>query len=135
MKYSNTKNTTTFNHRTCTNCGGYGHSFRQCIAPVTSHGVIVFRVTESWNPARVIAENESAITGFENAGQIQFLLIQRRDSLGFVELMRGKYQLDDYDYITTQLKGMTKIERERFSTLTFTELWNVQPPIRHSKAR
>ena len=132
MKYSNTKNTTTFNHRTCTNCGGYGHSFRQCIAPVTSHGVIVFRVTESWNPARVIAENESAITGFENAGQIQFLLIQRRDSLGFVELMRGKYQLDDYDYITTQLKGMTKVERERFLTFTFTDLWNALWGVDHS---
>lgn len=121
-----------FQNKTCTNCGGYNHSFRQCLAPVTSHGVIVFRVCDNWNPARVLAENESAITGLESSGPIQFLLIQRRDSLGFVELMRGKYQLDDYEYITTQLKGMTNKERERFLTLTFTELWNTLWGVDHS---
>ena len=110
--------------RTCTNCGQYGHSFRNCIAPVTSHGVIVFKVDSVWNPAKVLSEQESAITGFEGAGQIKYLMIQRRDSLGFVELMRGKYQLDDYRYITTQMKGMTKRERVRFLTLSFQELWS-----------
>jgi 8-oxo-dGTP pyrophosphatase MutT (NUDIX family) len=110
--------------KTCTNCGGYGHSFRQCIAPVTSHGAILFRVIGKWNPAKVLAEQESAITGLEGAGELQFLLIQRRDSLGFVELMRGKYNLSDYVYITTQMRGMTKLERERFLTLPFVELWS-----------
>jgi 8-oxo-dGTP pyrophosphatase MutT (NUDIX family) len=122
----------TLQNRTCSNCGGYGHSFRQCIAPVTSHGVILFRVLGNWNPAKILAENESAINGLEGAGSIQFLLIQRRDSLGFVELMRGKYNLSDYSYITTQMKGMTKRERERFLTLSFTELWNNLWGVDHS---
>lgn len=116
-------NRNTFQNKTCTNCNGYGHTFRQCIAPVTSHGVIAFRVKGGWTPSRTLAENESAITGLEQSGPIQFLLIQRRDSLGFVELMRGKYNLNDYIYITTQMKGMTKAERERFCTMPFTELW------------
>lgn len=124
-----------FQNKTCTNCGGYNHSFRQCLAPVTSHGVIVFRVCENWNPARILAENESAITGLESAGAIQFLMIQRRDSLGFVELMRGKYQLEDYEYITTQLKGMTNKERERIMNLTFTELWNTLWGVDHSNTQ
>ena len=110
--------------KTCSNCGQYGHSFRHCIAPVTSHGVIVFKVEGLWNPAKILSEQESAITGFENSGQVKYLMIQRRDSLGFVELMRGKYQLDDFRYITTQIKGMTKKERERFLTLSFQELWS-----------
>lgn len=118
---SNTKQN--FHHRTCTNCGGYGHSFRQCVAPVTSHGVIAFRVLGGWNPAKTLAENESSITGLEAVGPIQFLLIQRRDSLGFVELMRGKYSLSDSTYILTQLKGMTKQEREKFLNWSFTDLW------------
>jgi 8-oxo-dGTP pyrophosphatase MutT (NUDIX family) len=110
--------------KTCTNCGQYGHSFRHCIAPVTSHGVIVFKVDGTWNPAKILSEQESAITGLEGVGHVKYLMIQRRDSLGFVELMRGKYQIDDFRYITTQLKGMTKKERNRFLTLSFNELWS-----------
>jgi len=124
-----------FQNKTCSNCGGYNHSFRQCLAPVTSHGVIVFRISNNWNPARVLAENESAITGLEGAGTLQFLLIQRKDSLGFVELMRGKYQLDDYDYIYTQLKGMTTYERTRFLTVPFPELWNTLWGVDHSNVQ
>ena len=120
MKPSHKSN---FQNKTCTNCGTYGHSFRQCIAPVTSHGAILFRMPGDWNPNKVLAENESAIHGFEGTGSIQFLLIQRRDSLGFVELMRGKYSVTDYTYITTQMKGMTKLERERILNVPFLELW------------
>lgn len=110
--------------KTCSNCGLYGHSFRHCIAPVTSHGVIVFKMEEDWNPVKVLAEQESAITGFEGAAKVKYLLIQRKDSLGFVELMRGKYQVEDYTYIRTQMKGMTQKERERFLTFSFQELWS-----------
>ena len=107
----------------CSNCGG-GHGFRQCMAPITSHGVIAIRVRGGWNPSKVLAEQDSAITGFEGAGPIEYLLIQRRDSLGFVEMMRGKYSLTDYIYIIRQLKGMTMRERERFVKLPFQQLWN-----------
>ena len=92
------------------------------MAPITSHGVIAIRVRGGWNPSKVLAEQESAITGFEGAGPIEYLLIQRRDSLGFVEMMRGKYILTDYIYIIRQLKGMTVRERERFVKLPFQQL-------------
>jgi 8-oxo-dGTP pyrophosphatase MutT (NUDIX family) len=111
-------------NRGCTNCGELNHSFKQCLAPITSHGIIAFRIVNGWNPSKVLAENESAITGLEQSGPIQFLMIQRRDSLGFVELMRGKYGLNDFTYITTQLKGMTVNERGRFLTLGFQQLWD-----------
>ena len=111
-------------NRGCTNCGELNHSFKQCLAPITSHGIIAFRIMSGWNPAKVLAENESAITGLEQSAPTQFLMIQRRDSLGFVELMRGKYALNDFTYITTQMKGMTVHERERFLTLSFQQLWD-----------
>jgi 8-oxo-dGTP pyrophosphatase MutT (NUDIX family) len=118
----------------CSNCNG-PHSFRQCLAPITSHGVIAFRVKNGWNPSRTLAENESAITGLEQSGPIEFLLIQRRDSLGFVEMMRGKYSVTDYNYILTQLKGMTVVERERVLTLPFTQLWNELWGVDHSHSQ
>jgi 8-oxo-dGTP pyrophosphatase MutT (NUDIX family) len=110
--------------RGCSNCGDLAHSFRQCLAPITSHGIIAIRVLGNWKPAEILAEHESSITGLELSGNIQFLLIQRRDSLGFVELMRGKYTTIDFIYITTQMKGMTVRERERFLTLSFQQLWD-----------
>jgi hypothetical protein len=64
---------------------------------LTSHGVIVFRVDGDWKPPRILSDNESAITDLEGSGQVK-PLIERKDGLGFVELMRGKYQLDDYRY-------------------------------------
>jgi 8-oxo-dGTP pyrophosphatase MutT (NUDIX family) len=38
--------------------------------------------------------------------------------------MRGKYNTNDYMYITTQMKGMTIKERDRFLTLSFQQLWD-----------
>lgn len=115
MRYSQTK--------TCSNCGLPGHSFRQCLSPVTSHGVIAVRVCNGWNPSKILAEQETSFTGLETASPLQFLLIQRKDSLGFVELMRGKYEINDYNYIKIQMKGMTNLERERLLTKSFLELW------------
>jgi 8-oxo-dGTP pyrophosphatase MutT (NUDIX family) len=120
----------------CTNCGFVGHIYKQCVAPVTSHGVIVFRVKPnekgSWNSSRVLTESETAITGLENSGPVEFLLIQRRDSLGFVEVMRGKYKLNEYEYIVRQLSGLTKRERERILSLPFQQLWDELWGLDHS---
>jgi 8-oxo-dGTP pyrophosphatase MutT (NUDIX family) len=110
---------------TCSNCGTYGHSFRQCIAPVTSFGIIIFRMKagSSWNQSRQLLTNSSVINGL-NPADIEYLLIQRRDSLGFVEIMRGKYRLQEIDYIRQQIRGMTAVEREKILHKGFDELWN-----------
>jgi len=52
-----------------------------------------------------------------------YLLIQRRDSLGYVEFLRGKYKLDNPDYIALLLNGMTADERQRLITNGFDKLW------------
>ena len=43
--------------------------------------------------------------------EIKYLMIQRKDTLGFVEFMRGKYNLENIDYIYKIFKIMTKEER------------------------
>ena len=52
-----------------------------------------------------------------------FLLVRRRDSISYVEFLRGKYKLENPDYITLLINGMTRDERHRLLTGTFDALW------------
>ena len=106
----------------CTNCSAHGHQSKQCPQPITSYGVIVFRVNTSWNQTEALLQG--ATTGLEAVkSNIEYLMIQRRDSIGFVEIMRGKYRILEKDYIKQHLAGMTGEEREKLLTKPFDELW------------
>lgn len=110
--------------QSCTNCGDYGHSFRQCLSPITSYGMILFRVRDGWNQAQALLQNTTSINGLDTIqSNIEYLLIQRRDSLGFVEIMRGKYKLQDVEYIKRQLLGTIQAEREKLLSMSFEDLW------------
>jgi 8-oxo-dGTP pyrophosphatase MutT (NUDIX family) len=54
----------------------------------------------------------------------QILMIQRKDSLGFMDIMRGKYKVNDPDYIRKQLRGMTQDERKKLETMEFEDIWH-----------
>lgn len=86
----------------CVNCGKLGHSFRDCKEPVLSYGIIAVK----------FIDNEP-----------HYLLICRRDSLSYVEFLRGKYKLDNRDYIQSLLNGMTVEERSRLVGQSFDSLW------------
>ena len=87
----------------CNNCGKQGHIYNQCKMPITSVGVISFRVIQK---------------------KIEFLMIRRKDTLGFIDFMRGKYFVNNKFYILNMLKQMTQEEKERLRTLEFDEIWN-----------
>lgn len=108
----------------CRNCDQYGHSFHQCIAPVTSFGMIIFRIKpgSTWNQPKQLLASSTIINGL-NPADIEYLLIQRRDSIGFVEIMRGKYRFQEIEYIRQQIRGMTQYEREKILSRPFDELW------------
>ena len=86
----------------CNNCGKSGHVYHLCKMPITSIGIIAFRII-----------NE----------EIQYLTIRRKDTFGFIDFMRGKYSVYNKDYIMNMLKQMTNIEKEYLLTMTFTDLW------------
>ena len=113
------------NIKHCTNCGIPGHSYRDCQSPITSFGVLLFRVNNSsWSQDTVLTKTPHSITGFEGFTEnLQVLLIQRRDSLGYVDLLRGKYSIHDVEYIKKQIAGMTDEEREKILNRDFDELW------------
>ena len=58
--------------QTCRNCGINGHLYKDCVHPIMSFGIICYKVDDMKN--------------------IKFLMIQRKDSLSFMEFIRGKYE-------------------------------------------
>ena len=109
----------------CSNCGETGHYLKNCLSPVTSYGVILIKLPDGFSQAEDLLNNENSISGYERAlKDIKFLMIQRRDSLGFIELMRGKYKLTDIEYIKYHIATMTQNEHNKLLTKEFDLLWN-----------
>jgi 8-oxo-dGTP pyrophosphatase MutT (NUDIX family) len=108
----------------CTNCGNLGHIARTCLEPVTSYGVIAVRYSnpDLTNNQRLCSQ-KILMTGMEYSSDYEFLLIQRRDSLSFIEFIRGKYSTTDTAYLQKLFRAMTKDEQNRLMTKSFDELW------------
>lgn len=54
---------------------------------------------------------------------IDYLLIQRRNSIGFIEMIRCKFKPGDIAYMKEQLEGTTMKERTMLQTFSFYDLW------------
>jgi len=102
LSYSKLKQGTRPIETYCNNCGKFGHIFYQCKIPITSIGIIAFCI-----------ENE----------EIRYLMIRRKDTLGFMDFMRGKYSIYNREYIVNLLKEMTMNEKEKLMTTDFASLW------------
>ena len=87
----------------CNNCGKMGHSYNQCCKPITSLGMVAFNKISK--------------------DCLKYLFICRKDSLGYVEFMRGKYPLYNQDYIQNIINEMTIQEKANLLTKNFSVLW------------
>ena len=90
------------NSSTCNNCGKQGHMFHQCKLPIISYGIILFR---------------SSTEG------IQFLMIRRKDSFGYIDFIRGKYSPYNVHQLQTMINEMSISEKNRILTNSFEQLW------------
>ena len=86
----------------CNNCGKQGHIFNNCKIPITSIGIVCFRK---------INEN------------IEYLMIRRKDTLGYIDFLRGKYSIYNKIYILNMLKQMTVSEKALLKIGDFNKLW------------
>jgi len=87
----------------CTNCGRQGHSIKRCQDPVLSLGIVAFK----------FVNNEPHL-----------IMIQRRNSLCYVEFLRGKYNTNNKDYILNLFDNMANKEIQDLKTKNFETLWN-----------
>ena len=87
----------------CNNCGLKGHIQRDCRNPVLSCGNLIFR---------------------KDTEEPQVLMIQRKDSLCFIEFIRGKYDVYNIDYIQILIDKFTIDEKTEIINKSFDELWS-----------
>lgn len=88
----------------CNNCGKSGHLYHQCKMPITSIGAIVFKKMKN--------------------KPIEFLMIRRKHSLGFMDFIRGKYSIYNKDYIMNLIHEMTNDEKTKILENDFSTLWS-----------
>jgi 8-oxo-dGTP pyrophosphatase MutT (NUDIX family) len=86
----------------CNNCGKQGHLFHQCKLPITSYGIILFRTNDKG---------------------IQYLMIRRKDSFGYIDFLRGKYIQHNVEHLRIIFNEMSVPEKEMIKTNHFGTLW------------
>jgi len=87
----------------CNNCGNSGHLYRECKLPVLSYGVLLFNI---------------------NKELPRLLMIQRKDSISYIEFIRGKYELINPDYIIQLFNHCSAKEKDYLQNHTFDEIWD-----------
>lgn len=88
----------------CNNCGRFGHYYHQCKKPIISIGIILFR--------------------YNKMGEREYLIIRRKNTLGYVDFIRGKYPICQEFYLKNIISEMTSYEKTKLKSWSFDKLWN-----------
>lgn len=87
----------------CNNCGNYGHQYKNCKYPILSYGIILFNCKDKNN--------------------IKIVLIEKKNSLSYIEFLRGKYNTNDFNYIQLLFDRMNINEKNIIMKNNFDYLW------------
>lgn len=87
----------------CNNCGKQGHQFYQCKIPIISYGIILFK------------------TSAEHG--IQYLMIRRKNSFGYIDFIRGKYIQNNLEHLQLMFNEMSSNEKNQIIQNDFETLW------------
>ena len=114
----------------CCNCGKQGHIYKKCKEPITSYGVIAFKFDEGFEQILINLWKQNKNKDYENKvvldaieKNIKFLMIRRKDTLGYVEFVRGRYNLNRIDMLMRIFNIMTLNELEKIRNNDFDYLW------------
>lgn len=75
----------------CKNCNKPFHTLKQCKYPITSYGIILFRIF-----------NE----------ELQYLMIRRKNSFGYIDFIKGQYSENNLEYLQKLFDEMSVEEKE-----------------------
>jgi len=92
-----------FRPQTCRNCGLNGHLYKDCLHPIMSFGIICYKIVNN---------------------NVKYIMIQRKDSLSFMEFVRGKYNIEDHEYLKQLFEYMTDNEKLMILNNSFDNIWN-----------
>ena len=128
------------------NCGKRGHITKKCNYPIISIGIILLYIDHCEIDINMILSFSKKIQNkylFENDEikemkevyqkiknlnektldeNIQYLMIRRKNSLSYVDFIRGKYDLNDYEYLHNTISMMTNDEKKNLVEKSFDEL-------------
>ncbi len=88
----------------CNNCGNYGHTYKLCRHPVLSYGIILFNKDED--------------------GLYRIVMVERKDSISFIEFIRGKYKINNIEYLNLLFSRLSTNETLKLRDNNFETLWN-----------
>jgi 8-oxo-dGTP pyrophosphatase MutT (NUDIX family) len=131
---------TIINKQYCNNCGKFGHTNKICKEPITSIGIVCIKL-EDLNqknsiidklenldkPFNILKHNNhtnkfiTLLNKFDE--KIKFLMIKRKHSLGFLEFVRGRYAIEDYQGIIKLFELMTEEEINLIKEKEFNDIW------------
>ena len=128
-----------FHNVFCSNCGNRGHIIRSCTQPITSFGIIAFKEIENADEEKY-DKNEKILQILDSIDTshklyslskypiLKFLMIQRKDTIGYIDFVRGKYPANDPQkkqyLLETFLNEMTFEEKHNILTKPFDDIWN-----------
>ena len=77
----------------CKNCNKPFHTLKQCKYPITSYGIILFRIFNQ---------------------ELQYLMIRRKNSFGYIDFIKGQYQYSEHclDYLQKLFNEMSIEEKQ-----------------------
>tara|TARA_B100000282_G_scaffold216176_1_gene160067 strand:- start:154 stop:945 length:792 start_codon:yes stop_codon:yes gene_type:complete len=87
----------------CNNCGNYGHHYKNCKYPILSYGIILYNRKDKNN--------------------VKIVLIEKKNSLSYIEFLRGKYSINNTKYIQLLFDRMNIDEKNKILKNDFDDLW------------
>ena len=124
----------------CVNCGEKGHVVKDCNGPITSFGIVAFKTVDNHKQEmcdkniklqEIVQQStdKSYNTLYKSNNmypKTKFLMIQRKDTMGFTDFVRGKYPDDENEIakiLPIFLNEMTQQEKQNLLTKSFLDIW------------
>ena len=131
----------------CINCGKSGHISKKCLYPIISIGIVCIKINiedidlnliisyskkiqnnylfslDEINNLKKIKKKIDSINFNNYDNLIEYLLIRRKNSLNYVEFIRGKYDINNLDYLERSINFITIDERNNIKNNDFNSLW------------
>ena len=88
----------------CNNCGNIGHVYKNCRHPILSYGILLFHKLEE---------------------ETKVIMIERKDSLSYIEFLRGKYSsIYNVPYLLLLFSRFSEGELKKINENDFDVLWD-----------